>query len=84
MPEDDKNSYLSYKCILTGLFLSPQSYPTKWTPGHFLPDVCPEIHPLMWRPVIFRLSRQLFISNQAEVAKPKKETETEDRSVRHH
>ena len=45
MSEEDKNSYLSYTCFLTGLFLPPQSYPTKRTSGHFLPDVCPEIHP---------------------------------------
>jgi hypothetical protein len=37
--------------------------------GHFLPDVCPEILPLLWRPVIFRPSHQLFRSNQAEAAK---------------
>ena len=45
MSEEDKNSYLSSKCFLTGLFLPPQSYPTKRTSGHCLPDVCPEIHP---------------------------------------
>jgi hypothetical protein len=28
-----------------------------------------EIHPLMWRSVIFKPSHQLFISNQAEAAK---------------
>src|SRR5437667_3563176 len=48
MPEEDRNRSLSYKCFLTGLFLSPQSYPTKLMLGHFLPDVCPEILPLLW------------------------------------
>ena len=38
-------------------------------PGHFLPDVCPEIYPLVWRPEPFRLTHQLFISNQAEIAR---------------
>src|SRR5256885_15683089 len=57
------------KYFLTGLFLSPQSYPTKRIPGHFLPDVCPEIHPLLWRPETFRLTHQLFISNQVEIAR---------------
>src|SRR3989442_3425465 len=46
-----------------------QSYPTKRIPGHFLPDVCPEIHPLLWRPEAFRLTHQLFISNQVEIAR---------------
>src|SRR6266566_459003 len=46
-----------------------QSYPTKRIPGHFLPDVCPEIHPLLWRPETFRLTHQLFISNQVEIAR---------------
>ena len=47
LPEEDRNRYLSYNCFLTRLFLSPQSYPTKWIPVHFLPDVCPEIHPVL-------------------------------------
>src|SRR6266566_6517602 len=46
-----------------------QSYPTKRIPGHFLPDVCPEIHPLLWRPETFRLTHQLFIRNQIEIAR---------------
>jgi hypothetical protein len=68
LPEEDRNSYLSYKCFLTALFLSPQSYPTTRMPGHFLPDVCAEIHPLLWRLETFRLAHRLFISNLADMA----------------
>src|SRR6266699_5067609 len=69
MPEEDINRSLSYKSFLTGLFFSPQSYPTKRKPGHCLPDVCAEIHPLLWRPKTFRLTHQVFISNQVEIAR---------------
>src|SRR5260370_18074762 len=68
LPEEDINRSLSSKCFLTGLFLSPQSYPTKRKPGHCLPNVCPEIHPLLRRPETFRLTHQLFISNRSEDA----------------
>jgi hypothetical protein len=46
LPEEDRDLSLSYKCFLRGHFLSPPSYPTKRMPGHLLPDVCTEIHPL--------------------------------------
>jgi hypothetical protein len=42
-----------------------------------------DIHPLVWRPETFGLAHQLCRSNRAEVAKPKRDTETEDESVRH-
>ena len=42
-----------------------------------------EIHPLLRSPETFRRTHHLCRSNRAEVAKPQRETETEDRSVRH-
>ena len=42
------------------------------------------IHPLVWRPEIFELTHHVCRSNRAEGAKPQRETETEDGSVRHH
>ncbi len=58
MPERDRNRSLSHTCFLTGLFLEPLSYPTKQMPGHFLPDVCPEIHLLSSRtPFLFCIKR---------------------------
>lgn len=41
-------------------------------------------HPLVWRPEAFGLTHQVCISNRSEVAKPKRDTETEDISVKRH
>jgi hypothetical protein len=57
------------------------------TPGNFLclkGEGEPEIHPLLWRHELFGRTHHLCRSNRAEGAKPKRETETEDGSVRHH
>src|SRR5262252_8063677 len=62
MPEEDRNRSLSYTCFLTDFFRSPQSYTTEQKPGHCLPDVCVEIHPLKWRPEIFGLNPSLVAS----------------------
>ena len=43
-------------------------YLTTRMPGHLLPDVCAEIHPLLWRPEICGLTHHLCISNRAEIA----------------
>ena len=43
-----------------------------------------EMHPRLWRPETCGLTHHLFRSNRAEVAKPKRDAETDEESVRHH